>query len=127
MKIQPSPSVTTEIFLEYVRSVFIPTVESNRQLPRCQGNPAILFGENCACRCSDETLQELAVHGVLLITDRLHSSQIFQVLDAVLFGRLKAVKDFLTRDISFSPELDHVMRVFRADEQATTGSTVRGK
>jgi hypothetical protein len=111
--------------LEYIRSVFIPTVESNRQLPGCSGKPAIRFSDNWLCHCSDETLRELALDRVLVITYPPHSSQIFQVLDVLLFGRLKAAKKYFIRDAAVSPQLDHVMRAFRPHEQATTSSTVR--
>jgi hypothetical protein len=38
----------------------------------------------------------------------------------------KPRKKHLLLDTDVSPQLDHVMRVFRAYEQATTSSTVRG-
>jgi hypothetical protein len=37
IKIEASPYVTKEILLDYIRKVVIPAVESNRQLPECQG------------------------------------------------------------------------------------------
>jgi hypothetical protein len=125
MKIQPSPYVTKEIFLEYVREVFLPTVEQKRLLPGCHGKPAILFCDNCTCHCSADVLQDLSSHGILLITYPPHSSHIFQVLDVLLFGRLKSAKKYLRRDTSQVPIVDHVMRVFRAYEQAMTTTTIR--
>jgi hypothetical protein len=68
----------------------------------------------------------LTVHGVLLVIYRPHSFQIFQVLEVLLFRRLKTAKKYLIQDIAISPQLGHVMCVFRANEQATTSSTVRG-
>jgi hypothetical protein len=56
IKIEASPYVTKEIFLDYIREVFIPAVESNRQLPGCQGKSSIIFCDNC----SDEVLRDPA-------------------------------------------------------------------
>jgi hypothetical protein len=90
MEIRDSPYVTRDVFFEYLRDVLVPTVESNRQLSGCQAKPAILFCDNCSSHCRDEVLQELARHGIFMITYPPHSSQIFQVLDVLLFGRLKS-------------------------------------
>jgi hypothetical protein len=125
MEIRDSPCATKEAFFEYRQDVLVPTVESNRQRPGCQAKPAILFCDNCNSHCCDEVLQEVARHGILIITYPPHSSQIFQVLDVLLFGRLKSAKKHLVRDLSISPQLDHVMRVFRASEQATTSMMIR--
>jgi hypothetical protein len=115
IKILSSPYVTGEIFLEYLRIVLIPTVESSRSLPGCKNKPAILFCDNCACRCSDEVKRESAEYGILLIRYPPHASHIFQV-----FGELKAAKKCLLRDVNQGRDLDHVMRIFHACELATT-------
>jgi hypothetical protein len=69
--------------------------------------------------------RELAEHGILLITYPPLCSPIFQVLDTLLFGRLKAEKKHLLRDLNLGRDLDYVMRIFRAYELATTSLTVR--
>jgi hypothetical protein len=125
VKILNSPYVTREVFLDYIRGVFIPAVESNRSMPGCQNKPAILFCDNCACHCSDDVMRELAERGILLITYPPHTSHIFQVLDTLLFGRLKAAKKHILRDLSLGRDLDHVLRTFRAYELATTSLTIR--
>jgi hypothetical protein len=43
IKIQSSPYFNKELFIEYVREVFLPAVESNRELPECRGKRPILF------------------------------------------------------------------------------------
>jgi hypothetical protein len=47
IKIAESPYVTKELFLEYLRDMVIPLIESNRGLPGSQGKPAIIFSDNC--------------------------------------------------------------------------------
>jgi hypothetical protein len=54
-----------------------------------------------------------------------HTLQIFQVRDRLLFGRLKAAKKQPVRDLEESAQLDHVVRVFKADELVTTRTTNR--
>jgi hypothetical protein len=67
----------------------------------------------------------LTQHGILPITYPLHTSNIFRVLDILLFGRLKAIRERLLRDLSFGRDLGHVIRIFRAYELATTSFTGR--
>lgn len=70
-------------------------------------------------------MKELAFHEILLITYPPHTSHIFQVIDLLLFGRLKAIKKQFLRDLTLGRDLDHAMRIFRAYEQATTNLIVR--
>jgi hypothetical protein len=110
IRIAQSPYIAKEMFLEYVRDVFVPTVEANRDLLGCQAKAAITFCDNCCCHYSDDILQELAHHGILLITYHPHTSRIFEVLDVMLFGCLKSVKQYLPRnqelDTCFPPRRD---------------------
>jgi hypothetical protein len=95
IKIAESPYVTKELFLEYLRDVLIPSIESNRALPGCQRKPAIIFCDNCSCHCSDNSLQELANHQIILMTYPPRTQHRFQALDVLLFGRLKSAKNIL--------------------------------
>jgi hypothetical protein len=92
IEIAHSLYVRKESFLAYLRDVVIPSIESNQNLSGCQENPATIFCDNCSCHCSERILEELANHGILLMTDPPHTSQIFQVFDMLLFGRLKPAK-----------------------------------
>jgi hypothetical protein len=117
--------MTADIFIEYLRNVLIPAVESSRLLPGCEKKPAILFCDNCSCHCTQDIMKELAIHGILLITYPPHTSHLFKMLDLLLFGRLKAIEEQLLRDFPSGRDLDHVTRIFRAYEQATTSVIVR--
>jgi hypothetical protein len=70
-------------------------------------------------------MKELAIHGIFLITYPPHTSHIFQVLDLLLFGRLRAIKKQVLRDLTLGRDFDYVMRIFRAYEQVTTSVIVR--
>jgi hypothetical protein len=125
IRIVDSPYMTSDIFINYIRTVLIPAVENNRLLPGCSKKPALLFCDNCSCHCKDDVMKELASHGILLITYPPHTSHIFQVLDILLFGQLKRIKKHLVRDLTLGRDLDHIMRIFRAYELATTSVMVR--
>jgi hypothetical protein len=112
IKIVNSSDVRNTTFIDYLGRVLISTVASNCSTPGRQNKPAILFCDNCACQCSNDVKQELIKHDILLIEYPPHTSQIFQVLDSVLFRRLKATKKCLLRDLTLGRELDH-MRNFR--------------
>jgi hypothetical protein len=123
--IRASPYITTELFAQYIHEVFIPTLTSNREMPGCRGKPAILFLDNVRAHCSDRLMRELASLQVLVVSYPPHTSQMFQVLDRLLFGRLKLAKKHLVRDLQESAQLDHVIRVFKVYELATTSTTIR--
>lgn len=126
IEIRDSPYINAELFEQYVRDVFFPMVESNRGLPGCERKPAILFCDNCCAHCRQDFLRELAEHGVLLITYPPHTSHIFQVLDLLIFGRLKVAKKHQPHDPDLDYRLDHIVRILRAYEIATTSFTIRG-
>jgi hypothetical protein len=125
VKIAESPYVTKELILQCLRDVMIPSIESTRELPGCQGKPVIIFCDHHSCHCFDDILQELVNHRIVLITYPPHALHFFQVLDVPLFGRLESATKSLPRDDNLDPHLDYAFRAFRADEIATTSTTVR--
>jgi hypothetical protein len=112
LEIRPSPYVDANLFRKYIQEMFLPAVATNRRLPGCKNQPAILFCDNRACHCFDAILKELAGNGVLVLTYSPHTSHIFQVLDLVLFGNLKRCKKYQTRDENEDHEVDHILRNF---------------
>jgi hypothetical protein len=70
-------------------------------------------------------LGKLTSWGILVITYPSHTSHIFQVLDVLLFGILKKAKKYQRRDDTLPRGVDHVLRLFRAYEQATASATIR--
>jgi hypothetical protein len=125
VEIASSPHVTQAIFERCVDEVLIPAVLANRDLDGCKDKPAILFCGNCSPYRSDDVLKKLARHGILVITYPPHTSHLFQVVDVLLFGVLKRPKKYQRRDDGLHKEVDHVLRLFRAYEQATTSATIR--
>jgi hypothetical protein len=66
--------VDAELFNQYIKERFIPTVASNLELPGCTNKPAILPFDNCASHCSKEILRESARNGILVLTYLPHTS-----------------------------------------------------
>jgi hypothetical protein len=125
IEINPSPYVNGEIFEKYVDTVLIPAVDANRQLPGCDKKPAILFCDNCSAHMSNSMLEKLARHGVLVLTYPPHPSHIFQVLDILLVGLVKPFNKYQILDDALSIHVDHILRLFQADETAMANITIR--
>jgi hypothetical protein len=67
VEIPSSPYVTQAIFNKHIDEVLIPAVISNRGLPICNDQPAILFGDNSSTHCSGEVLGKLATCRILVL------------------------------------------------------------
>jgi hypothetical protein len=125
MEIREPAYATAEIFRRYIETVFFPAIAANRKLPGCRNKPAILLCDNCACHCSEDIIIEFARYGVLVLSYSPHTSNLFQVLDLLLFGRLKSAKKYLPRNEQASTSIDHIIRIFKTCETVTTNTMVR--
>jgi hypothetical protein len=54
-----------------------------------------------------------------------HTLHLFQVLDLLLFGRLKVAKKYIPRADAVPTDTGHLVRIFKAYELVTTSTTVR--
>jgi hypothetical protein len=84
LEIREVPYVDAELFNQYIKKIFIPTVAANLELLGCAKKPAILFSDNYFSHCSEEILRELTRNGILVLTYLPHTSHLFQVLDVLL-------------------------------------------
>jgi hypothetical protein len=62
---------------------------------------------------------------MLLLTYPIHTSHPFQVLDVLLFGRLKALKKYFAKDAPEDRDLDHMVRIPWAYEVVVTRMIIR--
>jgi hypothetical protein len=85
----PSPSINAEIFLEYIRTVFLPNLAELRTLDAFTEETGVLVMDNCPSHVTDDIIGLLTEARVRFITFAPHTTQIFQVLDVTLFGVLK--------------------------------------
>jgi hypothetical protein len=125
MEIRELAYATAEIFRISIETVFFPAIATNMKLPGCRNKPAMLFCDNCACHCSEDILIEFPRHGVLILSYPPHPSNLFQVLDLLLFARLKSAKKYLPRNDQASALIDHIIWIFKAYETVTTSTKVR--
>jgi hypothetical protein len=116
---------TVELFYRYIAEVALPALETNRQLTSCENMLCILFCDHCSIHCQDQLLKEFAERGVAVITYPLHTSNLFQVLDLLLFGRLKAAKKYIPRVDADPTDTDHIVKIFKAYELVMTSTTGR--
>jgi hypothetical protein len=125
MEIREPAYATAEIFRIYIETVFFSAIAANRKLPGCRNKRAISFCDNCACQYSEDILIEFAGQGVLVLSYPPNMSNLFQVLDLPLFGRLKLAKKYLPRNDQASASIDHIIRIFKAYETVTTSTMAR--
>jgi hypothetical protein len=125
MEIREPAYTTAEIFRRYIETVFFPAIAANRKLPGCGNKPAILFCNNWGCHCSEDILIEFARHGVLVVSYPPYTSNLFQVLYLLLFGRPKSAKKYLPRNAQASASINYIIRRFKRYETVTTSTMVR--
>jgi hypothetical protein len=126
LEIRRPTYATGELFARHIEDIFFPAVEANRQLPCCQDKLCLFFGDNCSIDCIESILRRFAEKDVAVITYAPHTSHIFQVLDVLLFARLKAAKKYVPRDGTALAVINYLVRIFKAYETITTSTMVRG-
>jgi hypothetical protein len=124
-EVAKSACVAKEIFKSYADTVLMPAVESNRTFEWFNGEPAILLCDNCSAHCTEDILQRLTGHAVIVLTYPRYTSHISQVLDVLLLGVLKRAKKNQRCDDELPTQVGRVLRLFRASEQVTTSTPVR--
>jgi hypothetical protein len=89
LKSDHRPYVKAEIFLEDVRTLFLPYLVCVRGLGAFAAEEAVLLMENCSAHVTDDVIRLLTEARVCVITFAPHTTHIFQILDLTLFGVLK--------------------------------------
>jgi hypothetical protein len=90
--VQPSTKgyINSEIFLNWVRTIFVPAVEDIRIRAKFAATErAVLLCDNLAAHKTDEVLALLDQHHIRLVPLPPHGSHCFQPLDLVTFSSLK--------------------------------------
>jgi hypothetical protein len=121
IEVRDYTDITAELFEWNVQEPFFPKVETNRERTSWAEKIEILLCDNYRA----DLLRKLAEHGILLITypPPFH---IFQILDTLLFGRLKAVKKHKPYDPDLNFRFDNITKIRLAYEIVTRCFTMRG-
>jgi hypothetical protein len=86
---QSKPYVSRNLFLEYIKTIFVPYLNELRESEEFEACEAVLLMDNCSPHASDDVVAVLTSIQVQIITFAPHTTRIFQMLDVVLFGALK--------------------------------------
>jgi hypothetical protein len=87
-----SAYVDAILFLGFLRDAPIPRIEIFREANETPSLPASLLMDNCSSHSTAHIIGLLSAHKIKILTFRLHSFGIFQVLDLVFFGVFKSIK-----------------------------------
>jgi hypothetical protein len=83
------PCVNAGIFLDFIRTVFVPHIAELRTLDAFSEEVGVLLMRDCPSHIIDDLIHLLTEAPVGAITFAPHTTQIFQVLDVRLFSVLK--------------------------------------
>jgi hypothetical protein len=83
------PDVNGKLFLEYISIIFIPYLNERRDSEEFAECEALVLMDNCSPHIEEAVIALLTGARVRVVTFTPHTTQIFQVLDVVLFGALK--------------------------------------
>jgi hypothetical protein len=89
LRSNPSPYINVEIFLDDIRTVFLPNLAEFRTLDAFTEETGVLLMDNCRSHVNDNIIAVLTEARVRAITFASDTTQIFQFLDVTLFGVLK--------------------------------------
>jgi hypothetical protein len=123
LRSNPKPSINAEIFLDYIRTVFLPTLAELQTLGAFTEETGVLLMDNCPSHVTDDDiiglLTEARVH---IRTFAPHTTQIFQILDVTLFGVLKRCLGYKLLFEDEKETLEFIMRVYHDFKQTMVES-----
>jgi hypothetical protein len=111
------PYVSRKLFLEYIKTIFLPYLNELRDTEQFEGCEAVLLMDNCSPHISEEVVAVLTEARVRIITFAPHTTQIFQVLDLVLFGALKKHANGLKAFEEEQPTVAFLLKVYHDFKQ----------
>jgi hypothetical protein len=86
---QNEAGMNSELFVDYIRRLFLPHLSNSRQRPELADEEAVLLMDNCRPHVAQEFVDLLGQEGVRVVTFAPHTPNIFPVLDFTLFAVLK--------------------------------------
>jgi hypothetical protein len=89
LQLNQKPYIHADIFLDYMRTVFLPYLDALRGLAVFAQEIVVLLMDNCSAHVSDGVIRILTDARVRVITFAPHTTQVFQVFDLILFNVLK--------------------------------------
>jgi hypothetical protein len=89
LRSNPSRYINAQIFLDYIRTVFLPNLAELRMLDAFTEETGVLLMDNCPSQVTDDIIGLLTEARVHVRTFAPQTTQIFQGFDVTLFDVLK--------------------------------------
>jgi hypothetical protein len=89
LKHRSKPYVNRKLFLDYLKTIFVPYLTEILDSEELDGCEVVLLMDNCSPHIADDVIALLTSVRVRVITFAPHTTHIFQMLDVVLFGAMK--------------------------------------
>jgi hypothetical protein len=112
--------MTTELFLDWARSVFFPGLARIREEKGTGGAWATLLLDGFSGHTNTEVIAEMEANGVHLVYFPPHSTHVFQPLDLTIFGGLKAILRNYHEEHSLSAQAETINKIINAAQDSTT-------
>jgi hypothetical protein len=118
------PYVNGKLFMEEISIIFISYLNElwdSREFAECE---AVLLMDKCSPHIGEAVLVLLTDGWVRIVTSAPHATQIFQVLDMVLFGALKKHATSLTMLDEEQPAAAFLIKVSHDSKQTMVEATI---
>jgi hypothetical protein len=113
----PSPYINAEIFLDYIRTIFLPNFAEFRTLDAFTEETRVLLMDNCPSDLTNDIMGLLSEARLRVITLASHTTQIFQVLDVTFFGVLKRRLGYKLPFEDENETVEFIMKVYHYFKQ----------
>jgi hypothetical protein len=126
LKQRSKPYINAEIFMEYIRLVFLPNLNELRSLDQFADEDAVLLMDNCPSHVKEDVLDLLRDARVRVITWAPHATHIFQELDVSLFGVLKRREQYALPFEDDQTTAGFLLRIYRTFKQTMIEPNIWG-
>jgi hypothetical protein len=126
LRSNPSAYINAEIFLDYIRTVFLANLAELRTLDAFTEETGVLLMANCPSHVIHDIIRLLTEAGVRVITLAPYPTQLFQVLDVTLFGVLKRRLGYKLPFDDEKETVKFIMKVYHNFKQIMVESNIRG-
>jgi hypothetical protein len=119
-----SPYINVKVFLDYIRTVFLPNLAELRTLDSFIEETGVVLMDNCPSHVTDDIIGFLTEARVRVITFVPDTTQIFQVLDVALFDVLKRRLGYKLPFEDEKETVRFIMKVYHEFKQTMVESNI---
>jgi hypothetical protein len=118
--------INGEIFLDYIRIIFLLNFAELRTLDECAEEIEMLLMDNFPSHVTDNVIHFITEVPVRVIIFALHTTQIFQVLDVTFFSVLKRRPRYELPFDDQKATIKFIMKVYHDFKQTMVKPNIRG-